>query len=57
MEVSIIKDAITKVEELAKAAVQVRDVGGMWKIEARRNIAGYLEDELKELVENGTVVI
>lgn len=28
MEVSIIKDAITKVEELAKAAVQVRDADG-----------------------------
>lgn len=31
--------------------------GGMWKIEARRNIAAYLEKELKELIESGNVVV
>lgn len=31
--------------------------GGMWKIEARRNIAAYLERELKELIESGNAVV
>lgn len=31
--------------------------GGMWKLEARKTIAKYLEDNLRELVEDGKVVI
>lgn len=31
--------------------------GGMWKLKAKSNIAAYLEDNLKELVEAGTVVV
>ena len=31
--------------------------GGMWKLEARKTIAKYLEENLKDLVESGHVVI
>lgn len=31
--------------------------GGMWKLEARKTIVKYLEDNLKDLVESGHVVI
>lgn len=31
--------------------------GGMWKLEARKTIAKYLENNLKDLVESGNVVI
>lgn len=31
--------------------------GGMWKLDARKTIAKYLEDNLQELVESGSVVI
>lgn len=31
--------------------------GGVWKLEAARNIAGYFERELKDLIEAGTVVV
>ena len=31
--------------------------GGMWKLEARKTIAKYLEDNLQDLVESGHVVI
>lgn len=31
--------------------------GGVWKLEATRNIAGYFEENLKELVESGRVVV
>ena len=31
--------------------------GGMWKLEARKTIAKYLEDNLRDLVEDGKVVI
>lgn len=31
--------------------------GGAWKLEARRNIANYIREELKELVEKGSVIV
>lgn len=31
--------------------------GGVWKLEATRNVAGYFEVELKDLIEAGTVVV
>lgn len=31
--------------------------GGAWKLEAVRNIAGYFEEHLKDLVESGRVVV
>lgn len=31
--------------------------GGVWKLEATRNVAGYFEEKLKDLIENGTVVV
>ena len=31
--------------------------GGVWKLEATRNVAGYFEKELKDLIESGDVVV
>ena len=31
--------------------------GGVWKLEATRNIAGYFEDKLAELIGSGRVVV
>ena len=31
--------------------------GGVWKLEATRNVAGYFEKELKDLIEKGDVVV
>lgn len=31
--------------------------GGVWKLEATRNIAGYFEKELKDLIDTGRVVV
>ena len=31
--------------------------GGVWKLEATRNVAAYFEDKLKDLVETGAVVV
>ena len=31
--------------------------GGVWKLEATRNVAGYFEKELKDLIEAGDVVV
>jgi hypothetical protein len=31
--------------------------GGVWKLEATRNVAGYFENALKDLIDNGTVVV
>ena len=31
--------------------------GGVWKLEATRNVAGYFEKELKDLIESGGVVV
>ena len=31
--------------------------GGVWKLEATRNVAGYFEKELKDLIESGQVVV
>lgn len=31
--------------------------GGVWKLEATRNVAGYFEKELKDLIDNGDVVV
>ncbi len=31
--------------------------GGVWKLEATRNVAGYFENALKDLIETGTVVV
>lgn len=31
--------------------------GGVWKLEATRNVAGYFERELKDLIEKGDVVV
>ena len=31
--------------------------GGVWKLEASRNVAGYFEKELKDLIESGDVVV
>ena len=31
--------------------------GGVWKLEATRNVAGYFETELKDLIESGQVVV
>lgn len=31
--------------------------GGVWKLEATRNVAGYFEEKLQDLIDNGTVVV
>ena len=31
--------------------------GGVWKLEATRNVAAYFEDKLKDLIETGAVVV
>ena len=31
--------------------------GGVWKLEATRNVAAYFEDKLKDMIEAGTVVV
>lgn len=31
--------------------------GGVWKLEATRNVAGYFEKELRDLIESGNVVV
>lgn len=31
--------------------------GGVWKLEATRNVAGYFEKELSDLIKDGTVVV
>ena len=31
--------------------------GGVWKLEATRNVAGYFEEQLQDLIDNGTVVV
>ena len=31
--------------------------GGVWKLEATRNVAAYFEKELKDLIESGDVVV
>ena len=31
--------------------------GGVWKLEATRNIAGYFEEHLKDLISAGRVVV
>ena len=31
--------------------------GGVWKLEATRNVAAYFEDKLKDLIESGAVVV
>lgn len=31
--------------------------GGVWKLEAKRNVAAYFEKELKDLIEDGRVVV
>ena len=31
--------------------------GGIWKLEAKRNIAAYFENELNDLIDEGTVVV
>ena len=31
--------------------------GGVWKLEATRNVAGFFEDTLKDLIESGDVVV
>ena len=31
--------------------------GGVWKLEAKRNVAAYFESELKDLIEDGAVVV
>lgn len=31
--------------------------GGVWKLEATRNVAAYFEEKLNDLIENGTVVV
>lgn len=31
--------------------------GGVWKLEATRNIAGYFEEQLKDLIDGGQVVV
>ena len=31
--------------------------GGVWKLEATRNVAGYFEEELKDLIESSDVVV
>lgn len=31
--------------------------GGVWKLEATRNVAGYFEENLKDLIKSGDVVV
>ena len=31
--------------------------GGVWKLEATRNVAAYFEEKLQDLIDNGTVVV
>lgn len=31
--------------------------GGVWKLEASRNVAGYFEKELEDLISDGSVVV
>lgn len=69
MEVSFLKDAIDRVAEMAKpftfefagrqfCSAELHEAdGGAWKLEAKRNIAAYLGEQLADLVESGNVVV
>lgn len=37
--------------------VHVGAPGGVWKLEAKRNISDYLSAELKDLIEAGRVIV
>ena len=47
---------LLRVNEGGRVALIPAD-GGVWKLEATRNIAAYFEDKLKDMIEAGTVVV
>lgn len=49
-------DFLLRISERGEIGVYPAD-GGVWKLEATRNIAGYFEEALKDLIESGSVVV
>jgi hypothetical protein len=49
-------DFLLRISERGEIGVFPAD-GGVWKLEATRNIAGYFEEALKDLIESGSVVV
>ena len=49
-------DFLLRISERGEIGVYPAD-GGVWKLEATRNIAGYFEEALKDLIEAGSVVV
>lgn len=49
-------DFLLRISERGEIGVYPAD-GGVWKLEATRNIAGYFEEALKDLIEAGYVVV
>lgn len=39
------------------AALEITADGGVWKLEAARNVAAYFEENLHDLIESGAVVV
>lgn len=49
-------DFLLRISERGEIGVYPAD-GGVWKLEATRNIAKFFEDSLKDLIESGAVVV
>lgn len=49
-------DFLLRISDRGEIGVYPAD-GGVWKLEATRNIAGYFEEALKDLIESGSVVV
>lgn len=49
-------DFLLRISERGEIGVYPAD-GGVWKLEATRNIAGYFEEALKDLIASGSVVV
>ena len=51
-----VSDFLLRLDKEGRPALYEAD-GGAWKLEAKRNIAAYLGEQLADLVESGTVVV
>ena len=49
-------DFLLRLDKEGRPALYEAD-GGAWKLEAKRNIAAYLGEQLADLVESGKVVV
>lgn len=49
-------DFLLRIDQSGQIGLYSAD-GGVWKLEATRNVAGYFENELKDLIESGKVVV